>query len=377
MAAADKEKPQLILIDQESGAGGGWQLFHDLKAACPQIPIVLLSAENDIPTAVLATKAGAAAFLKKPFTSEQLRGAVDQVWARSTREYYRFRPDGWLRGESQLIKRLHETIRRVLHSSTNIILRGEPGIDQREVVEFLHANGFRPRRQLCLIDLASFRRENQEASFWSTAQKVLAESPGQPEDERCGTLYLSNSAALEINFQASIFDYFASRRGETRIVIGRGAHSPAPKDYAAIDLPPLRERREDLLQLCGEALQRSALKHNKPVSGFSAELLAFLGFYDFPGNYTELAGLIEQGVLLSAGGMLELRDLAVDYRSLKERAIKRAAWSGEASLAENKRDFEVELYRLLMSKCGDDMLAVARFLDLPRTALAERLTELS
>ncbi|MFA4844884.1 MAG: hypothetical protein WC632_08075, partial [Candidatus Margulisiibacteriota bacterium] len=224
---------------------------------------------------------------------------------------------------------------------------------------------------------ASFRREDQEAHFWATVQEVLAETPGQPEEERCGTLYLENSAALEPNFQASIFDYFAARRGETRLVIGRLGPSAVPKDYAVIDLPPLRERREDLPQLCGEVLKRYALKHNKPASGFSAELLAFLGLYDFPGNYAELAGLIEQGVLRATGDMLELKDLAVDYRALKERAIKRAAWSGEASLGETKRDFEVELYRLLLGKCGGDMTAAARFLDLPRTVLGERLTELS
>ena len=369
-----KSRPDLILLDHDLKGIDGLQFFRQIQSVAPAVKVIMLSAQNDIPLAVTATKLGVSDFLKKPPAAAQLRAAVEDNLQAEEERFLRPASELWLQGQSPKLERMYADLRKVLLTRQNLMLLGERGVEKVKVVEFLHATGFSKQKKLKLIDLLSFRRENLEAHFWATVQEALAE----PADiqERCGTLYLENIESLEDNFRASILEFFKERKNEVFTVIGVYEKVASAKDFALIEVPPLRERKEDLAQLLGHYLNLYSVKHNKRVKGFSSELLSLLTLYDYPGNYRELENLIEEGVLASSSEILGLPDIPLGIRELLGSFIKKSLQSGKLSLEEAKRGFEKGLYATLLSKTGGDAAQVARLLDLPRTALSSRLDEL-
>jgi len=185
---------------------------------------------------------------------------------------------------------------------------------------------------------------------------------------------------LEENFQASIFDFFRTRKGEALVVIGlfdkNKTRAAVTQGYSQIEIPPLRERKEDLPRLLAHYLEIYARKYAKKIIGFSAEALNLLTDYDYPGNYRELERLVEQGVLLAAAEFIGLRDLPAGVKELLEVSMKKINRKGPLGPGEARRTFERDLYKVLLSKTGGDVAATARFLDLPKSVLSERLEEL-
>lgn len=367
-------KFDLVILDHDLKKTDASRLLKEIHLQFPRIKIVMLSASNDVQLAVAAVKTGASDFLKKPIAADQFRGAVEKII--SSREEAVSGPAGsaWLRAD----------ISNAITADKNILLFGERGIDKEKVASFIHASGPNKRKQLKIINLSSFRRQNLEAHFWATAQEVMAEPAGaslQNEEDRCGTLYLENIEGLDENFRASVFDLFKTRRGGIFVVIGVADKELIPletaKIFSRIEIPPLRERREDLPQLLSHYLEFYSMKHNKKAEGFSAGLLSLLTLYDYPGNYRELECLIEEGVLSSSSEMLGLKDISLDYRGLSKTAVNKASREGKSSLEEVRKGFETRLYGFLLAKTNGDIAAAARFLDLPRSALAERIGKLS
>jgi len=377
-------KCDLVIIDHDLKKADGLRLLREIRLLSPRVKIVMLSASNDVQLAVAAVKMGAAEFLKKPIAADQFRGAIEKTI--SSREEVASGPAGsaWLQGESPGLKKMYADITNALASDKNILLFGERGIAREEVAAFIHSMSPRKNRLLKCINLLSFRRQNQEAPFWATVQELTAEPPGNSllsESDLSGTLYLENIEALEDNFKASIFDFFKTRRGELLLVAGIADTKAVPperaKNFFRVDVPPLRDRREDLPQLLIHYLNYYSMKHNKRAAGFSAGLLSLLMLYDYPGNYRELECLIEQGVLSSSSEMLDLKDIALDLKGLSGISLKKAAREGKSSLEEVKNEFEAELYGSLLAGAKGDLTIAARFLDVPRSILAERIGKLS
>ena len=385
--AIERHRPALIIIDHDLKQLDGLQVFRSVRLLAPYTPVIMLSSLNDIPLAVTATKLGAADFLRKPVLAKELSAAVERNLAAA--EGARVRPAGaaWLQGESPALQKMYADIRAALQTRHNLVLAAERGIDQEDLAEYIHQAGWKPRRELRTIDLASFRREDLEGSFWATVQEAVGENKSataENEEDRCGTLLLENIESLEPSFRQSIFEYFKERTGkvdqEALVVIGlfdaQGLPPHLQKAYDLVEVPPLRERKADLPQLIGRRLAALAAEHDKPVSAVSAELLYLFSLYDFPGNYHELDALLAAGVLAATGATLTLKDLPLDFRTLSALALKNAQLKGRLSLEEARRWLEKLTYKTLLAKNNGDLAAAARFLDTPRTALAERTAEL-
>lgn len=384
--AVQKKRPALFIIDHELKKLDGLQVFRRVRLLAPYTRVIMLSLLNDIPLAVTATKLGVADFLRKPVSPKELLASVERNIIAG--DYSAAPADAaWLQGESPALNKMYADIREALMTRRNMVLAAERGIEKGDLAEYLHQRGWKPKRQIRAIDLASFKRENLEGSFWSTVQEAVGESqtaPAENEEDRCGTLFLENIESLEESFRLSIFEYFKEKKEkvdqEALVVIGLFDAKTLPphlqKNYDLIEVPPLCERKVDLPQLVSRRLAALAARHNKKVKAVSAELLYLFSLYDFPGNYHELESLLEAGVLASASETLEIKDLPLDFRTLSSLAVKNAQLTGKLSLEEARRWLEKLTYKTLLAKNGGDAAAAARFLDLPRTALTERTAEL-
>lgn len=377
LISASEFKPDLIILDYDLKGVDGLQFFRQINALVPQAKVIMLTILNNIPLAVSATKLGVSDFIRKPLDTKQFCLSVQQSLA--FREGAVLPPAGitWLQGNSSKLKQIYSDIKTALAASRNILIFGEIGIEKREIATLVHSYSPRKKRQLRILDLSSFQREDLEAHFWGSLS-------ARNEDDRAGTLYLDQFDGVEENFKLSVLEFFRSKKtgaeSDTLIVIGmrRGkVEYPMEKDFALIEIPSLRERKEDLPFLLGQYCLRYSAKHNKTLKGFSTEALDYLMLYDYPGNYRELECIIEQAVLHSTSEIIELKDLPLDFQWVLDAAGKKSFRAGKLQLKDARRKFENELYGILLAKSGGDATAVARFMDVPRTSFTERLEDLS
>jgi DNA-binding NtrC family response regulator len=386
LALINSLAPDLVVIDFELKEMDGLRVFRQVRLKVPGINAIMLSASNDIPLAVTATKLGVSDFLRKPVNAQLLRESVGKNLA--VPEGILLPPSeiGWMQGESAGLKKMYSEIKQALASSSrNLVLLGEPGIRKKDVAAYIHAHSLKKKRSLRVIDLSSFQRGDLEAHFWASLQEIMAmpEAKSLPtEEDRCGTLYLEKIGSLDGNFRTGIFKFGRERREnvdrEILLVIGVCSEAIAreAEGYLEIEVPPLRARKEDLPFLLNYYLKHYSARYNKPARGFSADALDFLALYDYPGNYLELEGMVEQAVLLSASDLVELKDIAMDFVSLRDVSAKKSLRQGKPQLKEARKEFEKDLYGILLAKSGGNTAAIARFLDMPRTALSERMREL-
>jgi len=374
-----KNVPALIIIDFDLKGEDGLQVFKKLGTT---IKVIMLSASGNIPLAVSATKLGVAEFLRKPVEAKQFKEAVERNLPKEVTRLHWIRSVDWLNSSSPVVGQMLSQIQEALQHNKDIVLVGERGIDKAAVAEFIHHNSAQHKRRLVKLDVMAFRREDLEIHFWTTVQEIMAlPDKGSVKDpvDRCGTIYLENIDRLDKPFQTTIFKFFQTGRGKTdksiRVIIGLTEANKLAKDCLLVRIPALRERREDLPRLLTLYLQRAAKQYGKPIHFLASSLLDWLAAYDWPGNYQELARLIEEAVLVAPSDKLELANFPLDYRGLVVQA-QHGAVQENLSLAQARQCFEKILYPVLLDKMKGEKAQLARFLDVPRTVLTERLENL-
>ncbi|MDD5382485.1 MAG: response regulator [Candidatus Margulisbacteria bacterium] len=368
-----KKLPDLAIIDFDLKGEDGLQIYKNLGLT---VKTIMLSASGSIPLAVSATKLGVEEFLRKPIDAEHLQRAVE---TNLPKEEVKLRwPEGleWLRGESPGLKKMLSEIQEILRGNKDVILVGERGIPKEQIAELIHLNGPRKERKLARVDLAAFRKEALEAHFWTTIQELMAIPAA------AGTIYLDTLHNLDELFLLSVFNFFHERPNKIdksiRAIIGvynKSQAQKAGKNYVVIEVPKLRDRKADLPYLVEFYLASSARKHGKNIKYLAADVLDLLAAYDYPGNYLELERLIEEAVLSADSDKLELKNFPVDLNGLVNAAQKKGL-SEDLPLEKARQVFERKLYAVLLEKAKGETAKVARFLDVPKTALTDRLDNL-
>ncbi|MBI5399500.1 sigma-54-dependent Fis family transcriptional regulator [Candidatus Saganbacteria bacterium] len=378
-----QKKPELIIIDFDLRGQDGLQVFRELGTS---IKVIMLSDSSNIPLVVAATKQGVEDFLRKPLDPRQLLDTVNRHLLREPIQLKWAEGEDWLSGGSHALQQMYDQIQTALQLDRHIILVGEKGVPVPQAANFIHANSPRRARKLMTVETADFRQEAMEGHLWATLQKLLSlpeASSLQDEADRCGTIFLEGIEQLDEHVRLSLLNFFKQQRGRTdrtiRAIIDVQQIAALPpaqtENFAIITIPPLRQRREDLPFLVELCLKRYSRFHGKKVEYIAAELLDFLVAYDYPGNYAELKKLIEEAVLAARGDKLELESFPFNFPALQS-VVQARALRKNAPLGTARRAFEKDLYYILLKKAHGDTGKVARFLDLPKTALAARLENL-
>jgi len=359
--------------------GPGLQLFYDLHAAKPEVNFIMFSAQNSIPLAVAATKAGVAEFLQKPFQAAQVMETVGRSLSRQDIRLIIPESIAWLKGSSPALNAFFSELRQALLKNADLVLHAEKGIDKKVVAEIVHNSSPRSKRKIITLDLSAFKRKAQEANFWTMLQEIMALPDSESiveEKDRCGTIYFEGFEQAEEHFRQGLVNFLQARRPKIdksiRVIL---SGQPAPEGFIKIAIPPLRSRKEDLPFMLESCLAQYSAKYNKDIRNITLELLSLLASYDFPGNYRELEKIVQAAVLSASSETVEIKDLPLDFIALLQIELKGLA-SRELTLTAAKREFEKRLYKILLDKLHGDDSAAARFLNIPRSALNQRIEDL-
>jgi DNA-binding NtrC family response regulator len=261
------------------------------------------------------------------------------------------------------------------------------------VAEVIHANSIKANRKLIALDLVSFQNESSEGHFWVMIRELLMEQDEITDRSRdlCGTLFLDAFGSIEPHFQASILEFLKEgknikKRGRIdqgiKIVIALpdkeslSVFSPdILNNFMVLTVPPLQARKEDLPVLLDDLVIKFNAKYGKAVTGIGLEVLDFLSYYPFPGNYAELENLVENAVLLNESGVISLKDLPLNLETFLSSNLNSALEKDVKKLEKVFNRVNRNLYLLLMEKSNWDEARVARLLDLPTETLTAKLKE--
>lgn len=407
------EDYDVILLDMNftkdvSSGSEGYYWLEKILELDPSAVVVLITAYGDVQMAVKAIKAGATDFVLKPWENEKLlatlyssmrlRESRDQVETLKIQNQEinkelnnRFSE---IIGQSQSMQRIFQTIDRVAQTDANVLILGENGTGKEVIARAIHRNSSRARENFVSVDLGSITETLFESELFGHKKGAFTDAkedrPGRFELANGGTLFLDEIGNLSMPLQAKLLTVLQNRR-----VSRVGSNKETPVDIRLIcatnmplydmvkenrfrqdllyrintievEIPPLRDRLEDIPLLANHFLKHYSEKYSKNVLKISDAAAARMHKHPWPGNIRELQHAIERAVILSNSPVLQPEDFNLTASSAKE--------DGQLSLEQyNLEDVEKLLIRKVLKKHNGNITQAASELGLTRSSLYRRL----
>jgi len=350
-----REEPfNLVLTDQRMPELSGLDLLKSMRAANPEVAIIVITAYGSIETAVSAMKEGATDYLSKPLNLDELSLRIERVHEsqqlikenselrEALRERHRI---AGIIGESGQMQEVFDLVRRVAPSNATVLIRGESGTGKELIAKAIHYESLRKDGPLVKVNCAALPETLLESELFGHEKGAFtgafATRKGRFEVADKGTLFLDEIGDLPAHLQAKLLRVLQEREFErvgssraitTDVRILTATHRDLEElikegkfredlyyrlNVVTIMLPPLRERRQDLSLLVDHFLREFSRKNGKHIRGFSHEARDALLRYDYPGNVRELENLVERAVVLTRDDVISLGELPLSIKESK------------------------------------------------------------
>jgi len=354
LSEANRRFFDLALVDLRLGTESGMSLLPALLAACPWVKIVVITAYASIDTAVEAMRRGAFDYLPKPFTYDQVAAltrkvaevrALEQKVASLQEALNQVAPEADLASCNPAMQRTLEMAHKVADSAATILIRGESGTGKTVLARAIHSWSRRAGNTFGMVSCPSLSPELLESELFGHVKGAftgaLRDHPGRIAACEGGTLFLDEIGDLPLRLQPKLLrvledkEYervgdLVTRKADVRIIAATSLDlEEAVKErrfredlvyrlnVVEIVVPPLRERREDILPLAERLLAFFARQNHRRLQGFSAEARGRLQDYGWPGNVRELRNTMERAVLLGSGERLGMEHLPLHLTPAK------------------------------------------------------------
>src|SRR5574341_1416874 len=347
LAAFAQCDPHAAILDLMLPDGDGLALTRELRRRDPGLQVIVITAYGSVRKAMEATKgAGAFYVLEKPFEPDELLGLVQNALdhrklltenADLKRRLVEQVADSEILGQAPGIRRVMETIAAVADADANVLIVGESGTGKELVADALHAQSRRRGGQWIKINCAALPKDLIESELFGHTKGAFTgattDKVGLLEEADGGSLLLDEITEMPVQLQAKLL-----RVLEERAVRRLGGTKPIPVDFrlisstnlnpevalregrlrqdlffrintVSLEVPQLRDRREDIPILVRAFVERYGAKHARPVEGIEPEAYRRLLAYAWPGNVRELQHAVERAILVTRGPMLTLADL--------------------------------------------------------------------
>jgi len=409
LEAVERQPVDLVLTDLRMPGMSGIELLQRLKAGNPEIEVAVMTVYASIASAVHAIKLGAADYVTKPFSTEDLQRAVQRlVETRRLKEENRYlrdrlrSPHGFrdLAGQSQPMQKVFRLIRRVSATRIPVLILGESGTGKELVARSVHEAGPWRDHPFVPVDCASLTPTLIESELFGYVRGAFTGAVRSKEGllgaAGEGTLFLDEVAELPLDLQSRLLRAIQEKEfrpvGGTKGMTFR-AHILAATNrdleaavrqgsfrsdlyfrlnVVAITLPPLRDRKADIPLLAEQILRRLAAVHSKGHRSLSwaisSEAMDLLLAYDWPGNVRELENCLERAVTLGSGPLIGPKDLP---SSLHAPPLPRDGRFPESVIPLEEMERQAILRAL--SRAGGDKILAARWLGIGKTTLYRKL----
>ena len=408
LSALEAREFDLLVTDLKMPGADGLEVLRRARKTSPELPVILITAHATVPTAVAALREGAFDYVQKPFDNEELRALVKRALevTRLARENRYLRAELRTRysldavvAESPGMREALELARRAAASRSTVLVTGESGTGKELVARAVHYHSERVGGAFVAVNCKALAPGVLESELFGHERGAFTGAerarPGLFEQADGGTLFLDEIGEIEPGFQTKLLRVLQERRVQrvggseekpidVRIVAATNRDLRA--EIAAgrfredlyfrlavipIHLPPLRERREDVLPLAHHFLARWNRDLSRSVAGWTPEVERWLLAHPWPGNVRELENAIERGVVLARGDKIGFDDLLLDAPGEEPRAEAEPSGDAEggASLQEFLDSAAAERIRRVLEQTGGKRVEAARRLGIDRATL--------
>src|SRR5271156_3850608 len=403
----------LVLLDLALPGKNGLEILQLIRERLPDLPVIMITAFGTVDNVVEAIRTGAQNFVQKPWDNEKLladiRSAIARYHAeeeniqlkRALKQRYNFEN---IVGKSDAMLRIFDLVAQVAPSRSTILIQGESGTGKELIAKALHANSPRRDKPFVPVNTGAMPSELLESTLFGHTKgaftSAIATKKGLFEVANGGTLFLDEIATMGMDTQAKILRVLQDRRFmalggiqevqvDVRIIAAPNTDlRQAVRDgrfredlfyrlnVITIELPPLRQRREDIPLLVDFFLKKYAEENDRPVRRITPEALRPLMSYSWPGNVRELENVIERAVVLSSGTDITA-DLLPDNLLGRGSSLTLHDPPTDASLFEIVEDVEKRIINDMLEKCNWNQTEAAERFKVPLSTLNQKIRRLN
>jgi DNA-binding NtrC family response regulator len=404
-----EENPHLVISDVKMPQISGIELLKKIKGIKEDVPVILITAYGDIKNAVEAMKEGAYHYILKPYEFEEIEIIVERAirelslkeelkkLKEQIREKYNFEN---IIGKSKKMLEIFNIITQIADTDASVLITGETGTGKELVARAIHYNSKRKNKPFLAINCAAVPPSLLESELFGYCKGAFTDAykdkEGYLEIADGGTLFLDEISEMNFPLQIKLLRVLENnefmRLGGTKIIkvdvrfisaTNQNLKTKIEKgefredlyyrlNVVPINIPPLRERKEDIPLLVTHFLNKYNQQYNKNVK-FSERVFKSLLNYDFPGNVRELENIVERSVILATSDIINEIDLftpetkdtssifELDYHSAKEKILL---------------DFEKKYFKEILKRTNNNITQAAKLAKIHRVNLSNKIKEL-
>ncbi len=414
LTGIEARRPSLVLLDiwLQGSELDGLGILEVIKKDHPSVPVVIMSGHGTVETAVAAIKLGAYDFIEKPFKADRLvlvvERAIEAAHLRREIEELTLRAgtEAELIGRSSAIDHVRQAVDRVAPANSRVLITGPAGSGKEVVARMVHARSRRADGPFVVVNCATMQPERMEMELFGTeSQAGGGDGPrkvGTFEQAHNGTLFLDQVADMPVQTQGKIVrvlqeQIFERVGGGTRVEVNVRVVAAATQDLAEevsagrfredlyyrlnvvpIQVPPLRDRRDDIPLLALFFMERAAESAGQPPRNIGEDAMAAMQAYDWPGNVRELRNVIERLMIMAPGDPGEPIGADMLPADIGTGPPASGNWEKNSEimgmpLREAREMFEREYLQTQVMRFGGNVSRTAAFIGMERSALHRKL----
>jgi len=398
-----REEWDLAVVDLKMPKIDGLEVLRKLREMRPKLPVIIITAYATIDSAVMAIKEGATDYIVKPFNPEEISRVIAKLveHQRLIRENIQLRKELTkkfrfqdLVGKSPKMVRVIEMIKTVAPTNSTVLIRGESGTGKELVARAIHELG--PRKDFSFIAAAcgAIPESLLEAELFGYEKGAFtgafAQHKGRIEMADRGTLFLDEIGDISLKTQVDLLRFLQEREfrrigGETSVKVDIRIIAATNKNLGemitrgefredlyyrlnviTIQVPSLRERREDIPLLANYFLEKFCLSTGKTVYGFSDQVMKVLVDYDWPGNIRQLENAVEHAVVVATESEIQLHHLPQSVVSREANTFETKPYQSLTDVERNHIEHTLKKHRWNIKK-------TANFLGINRVTLYNKI----
>ncbi len=342
LKAVEKYSPDLIICDLIMPDMNGIQVLEKVKNYDPHIQVILFTAYYDMSSIIKAMQKGAFDYMQKPIDMEQLKIKINralkiqsvsqQLEAYISEDFLEYQLDNSLVGRTPAMREIFKNIGQLSSNKVSVLIQGESGTGKELIAKVIHYNGVSKGQPFVAVNCTALSRELLESELFGHVKGAftgaIKDKKGKFELAREGTIFLDEISEMSLDLQAKLLRVLQEREfekvgGEYTLPMKARIIAASNRDLEklveegkfredlyyrlkvfTINLPPLRERKEDIPLLVVHFLKKINKELHKNVMKIPMEVMEMLQEYDWPGNVRELENILLQAVVLSSNDVL-------------------------------------------------------------------------